>query len=445
MRLNTLNRLLLGFALFGLFAAPVLAAPRPISLDSPVAGNNVPTTDGDGNTVQAPAQLVQQVDAAGNIVTGGGDANAANQTTGNATLTAIDGHVDQIEGYTDGIEALVGTTNTNLSTINTSIGTTNTTLSSSAASAATTRGPVAPATATATASVLQGCQYNSTLPTFTDGQQGRVGCTVSGGLQIGGASASGGTAAGNPVLAGCDYNTTTPTYTNGQRGAVQCGTRGSVSVQLMAPDAGVITTGSATADDVSAGTPIATASRNFVYDPTDANWDRQRMWQTGANISSVDSGLTAVGLMAQCDDSSITATTENQAGNLRRDCASGALITRPYETQANSWSYAAAASGISNTTTAVTIKASAGGTLRNCLTSLQISAGTLGAATEVAVRDGAGGTVVWRGFLSTSGGNQSMSFQSPVCGTAATLMEVVTLSATVTGAVYINAQGFAAP
>lgn len=41
-------------------------------------------------------------------ITVNGGATAANQTTGNATLTAIDGHVD-------GIETLIGTTNTQLS------------------------------------------------------------------------------------------------------------------------------------------------------------------------------------------------------------------------------------------------------------------------------------------------------------------------------------------
>ncbi len=33
-------------------------------------------------------------------------------------------------------------------------------------------------------------------------------------------------------------------------------------------------------------------------------------------------------------------------------------------------------------------------------------------------------------------------FPVPLVGTAATLLEVVTLTATITGAVYVNAQGF---
>jgi hypothetical protein len=68
----------------------------------------------------------------------------------------------------------------------------------------------------------------------------------------------------------------------------------------------------------------------------------------------------------------------------------------------------------------------------------------LGAATEVAVRDGAGGTVLWRMKISTAGllGGRDVVFDPPLRGTANTLLEVVTLTASVTGAVYFNAQGF---
>jgi hypothetical protein len=48
--------------------------------------------------------------------------------------------------------------------------------------------------------------------------------------------ASGATDSGNPVKVGGKYNSTLPTFTDGQRGDLQVGTRGSVSVQVKVPD-----------------------------------------------------------------------------------------------------------------------------------------------------------------------------------------------------------------
>lgn len=106
------------------------------------------------------------------------------------------------------------------------------------------------------------------------------------------------------------------------------------------------------------------------------------------------------------------------------------------------WRYAAAASGIVNTTTPVTIKAAAAGVVQSIL-SMQIMAEALGTATELAVRDGSGGTVLWRIKIPTAGllGGRDINFDPPLVGTAGNLLEVVTLSASTTGAVYVNAQG----
>lgn len=117
-------------------------------------------------------------------------------------------------------------------------------------------------------------------------------------------------------------------------------------------------------------------------------------------------------------------------------------VNQPYALASSRWGYAAAAGGISNTTTAVTIIAAAGAGVRNYVTGIQIDAGALGAATEIAIRDGAGGTVLWRGFITTGGAMRQVEFGVPLKGTANTLMEVVTLTASVTGSVYFNAQGF---
>jgi hypothetical protein len=109
------------------------------------------------------------------------------------------------------------------------------------------------------------------------------------------------------------------------------------------------------------------------------------------------------------------------------------------------WSYPAAIGGISNTTTAVTIKTAAGSGIRNYLQSLTIMAETLGTATELAIRDGAAGTVLFRTKIPTGGmPTTHIKFEPPLKGTANTLLEVVTLTASGTGAVYVNASGFTA-
>lgn len=124
----------------------------------------------------------------------------------------------------------------------------------------------------------------------------------------------------------------------------------------------------------------------------------------------------------------------------------GALVQRPYSIPEHEWSYAAAASGIVNTTTAVTIK-TADATHRHYITSIQIMAEALTNATEFAIRDGAGGTVLWRTKIGTGGltTGLNVTFRNPLRGTAATLLEVVTLTASGAGAVYFNAQGYTAP
>lgn len=122
----------------------------------------------------------------------------------------------------------------------------------------------------------------------------------------------------------------------------------------------------------------------------------------------------------------------------------GARIVKPYAFPASDWSYAAAGSGIVNTTTAVTIKAAAAAGLKNYITGIQIQTATLGGATELAIRDGAGGTVLFRTQLQTTAlPLLTIDFPNPLRGTAATLLEVVTLTA-VTGGVYFNAQGYVA-
>lgn len=117
----------------------------------------------------------------------------------------------------------------------------------------------------------------------------------------------------------------------------------------------------------------------------------------------------------------------------------GKQIIKPHAIRASTWSYAAASGGLVNTT-AVTIKAAAAASIRNCLTGIQVINAHATVSTEVLVRDGAAGTVLHRGWAQAVGGGFAANFEVPICGTAATLMEVVNV--TTGSAVYVNAQGF---
>jgi hypothetical protein len=148
-------------------------------------------------------------------------------------------------------------------------------------------------------------------------------------------------------------------------------------------------------------------------------------------------------------ESRTSSKTSVNSGSLVRAIATqdGRQVVRPHAIPENTITYAAASGGILNTTTAVTMFAAAGANIRNYLCSLQISSEALTNATEVVIRDGAGGTVLWRSKIGTAGwlDGREFEFSVPLRGSANTLMEVCTLSASGAGAVYVNAQGYIAP
>lgn len=119
----------------------------------------------------------------------------------------------------------------------------------------------------------------------------------------------------------------------------------------------------------------------------------------------------------------------------------GKLVTYPYANPNQSWVYAAASGGIVNTT-GVSAKAAAGAGIRNYVTEAQIVNGHATVSTDVQIRDGASGTVLWRGFAQAAGGGISAKFDPPLRGTANTLIEVA--CGTTGTATYFNLQGFTA-
>lgn len=144
-------------------------------------------------------------------------------------------------------------------------------------------------------------------------------------------------------------------------------------------------------------------------------------------------------------NSQIAAVAENDVCDLIQTLA-GALLVRPYSLPSEEWSYAAASGGITNTTAAVAVKAAAAAGIRNYVTAMTIFSEALGTATELVLRDGASGTVLWRTKIPTSGMPLTqITFPNPLKSTEATLLEAATLTASVTGAVYINLTGYTAP
>lgn len=122
----------------------------------------------------------------------------------------------------------------------------------------------------------------------------------------------------------------------------------------------------------------------------------------------------------------------------------GAAIVKQYSIPELDWAYAAGTSGIVNSTTAVTIIAAGAAGVKNYLTNFTLDWDTLGVATEVVIRNGAAGTVIWRGKLQTASGQRQIILPTPLQSSAATLLEFATITASVTGGVFVNAQGYQA-
>jgi hypothetical protein len=101
------------------------------------------------------------------------------------------------------------------------------------------------------------------------------------------------------------------------------------------------------------------------------------------------------------------------------------------------WRYVAASGGITNTT-AVTIADAPGTGKAVHLTEIEIINGNA-TGTEVAIRNGAAGDVLWRGFAVQALGPLIVKFQEPIICSVDTLMEVVCVT---TGSLtYVNARG----
>lgn len=191
------------------------------------------------------------------------------------------------------------------------------------------------------------------------------------------------------------------------------------------------------------------------YEPLQVNGGR--LWASATIDTALPAGTNAIGGVTGtvAHDAAVSGNPFQTAGEARStdrtavadaDVARiittllGKQIVTPYAGPAQSWSYAAASGGITNTT-GVTAKAAVAST-RNYVTHAQIINGHATVDTDVQIRDGASGTVLWRGFAKAAGGGVSATFDPPLRGTANTLIEVA--CGTTGSATYFNLQGFIA-
>ena len=121
----------------------------------------------------------------------------------------------------------------------------------------------------------------------------------------------------------------------------------------------------------------------------------------------------------------------------------GKQVVLPHALPANTWSYPAAAGGLVNTT-GVTARAAAGAGIRNYVSKVSIINSHQTISTEVVIRDGAAGTVLWRGWAQAAGGGQVEELTPPLRGTANTLVEIAEITTTATAGVLVNLQGYVA-
>lgn len=216
-------------------------------------------------------------------------------------------------------------------------------------------------------------------------------------------------APGGSVPIGGIFNTTPPTGTNGQHRNIEVDANGNQRTQLVS----IAVTGADAISNTALAGPVAlnahgpairpVVSASYLFNGT--TWDRQR----------------------------------GSAGD-------GAVM-KPYALNASDWSYAAPTGGITNSTAGVTIKAAAGAGVRNYITSVHIVAQALATATTLVIRDGAGGTVLLRIPLPTSGTPNGINIPlpNPLKSTANTLLEVALETLSATGGVFVNVVGYTAP
>jgi hypothetical protein len=115
---------------------------------------------------------------------------------------------------------------------------------------------------------------------------------------VGGNVASGATDSGNPVKVGCKFNSTRPTFTDGQRGDCQIDTRGNLAVCL-STDAGSSCNGAATLNtDGNAAAVNGIRSGSFGFNYNSVTWDREFTCSNSAPVNVTAAATTQLVALA---------------------------------------------------------------------------------------------------------------------------------------------------
>lgn len=188
-----------------------------------------------------------------------------------------------------------------------------------------------------------------------------------------------------------------------------------------------------------------TAGKASAFSMTQAGELRVNI-SSGAIAGVVDDAAVAPGvdqvLMAgyTLDDASTDTVNEGDAA-FARVTPNRKQISQPYESEANTWSYAAPAGGLVSTVE-VTAKASAGAALRNYITGIDVTNSHPTIGSEVQVLDGTGGTVLHRGYAAPAGGGYVREFLTPLRGTVATIVNIKEATGTASTGILVNLQGY---
>lgn len=330
--------------------------------------------------------------------------------------------------------------------------------------------PVAPGTAIATKALLLGGHYNGTsLPSFTSGQEGYIPVDQNGALNVG---------FDGQQVSPASVTSAATIFTQDMTGYA------GIDVQTTSAGSGNTITFETSEDNITWFSATGVLSSTVANQPTSTTGSlslysfpkRGKLFR--ARVSTYGSGTVTVIYSLHKSSPGLYTGTLNVQGTIANGATQtaspvpmgfdartanltpvtngqnvygvstlvGAQIVYPWSIPEATWPYAAASGGIVNTTTAVTLQAAGASGIRNYLKTISVTvSGTVTAASECVVRDGASGTVLWRDKLDAVG-RIVFNPDIPLRGSAATLMEFATLTAMgAASAVYVNAQGFQGP